>query len=173
MKAFLFDNRRGDAVESWAEAFRALDESQVLWLDLTDSTDDDQNAVFEATGIARDDPLPSGDIEKKPRLRQQDGYLHVRAVAVSGKQRDASNESVVIDCFVGANWIVTVQTAGVEALVDFREIAVGEGEIGILDAPSFLSALLEWVVTSYLRAFDEIEATLEEFRRGRPHEPEQ
>ena len=28
---------------------------------------------------------------------------------------------------------------------------------------SFLSALLEWVVTSYLRAFDQIEATLEEF----------
>ncbi len=162
MKAFLFDNRRGDAVESWAESFRALDESQVLWLDLTDSTEDEQHAVFEATGIDRDGPLCGGDVDKKPRLKQQDGYLHVRVVAVSGKERD-SNESVVIDCFVGANWIVTVQAAGVEALDDFQEIAVGEGEIGILDAPSFLSALLEWVVTSYLRAFDEIEATLEEF----------
>ena len=163
MRAFLFDKRRGDEVESWAESFRALNESQMLWLDLTDSTEDDENAVFEATGIARDDALRDFDGAKKPRLKQQDGYLHVRAVAVSGKETDASNESVIIDCFVGTNWIVTVQAAGVAALDDFREIAVGEGEIGILDAPSFLSALLEWVVTSYLRAFDEIEATLEEF----------
>jgi Mg2+ and Co2+ transporter CorA len=31
----------------------------------------------------------------------------------------------------------------------------------MLDAPSFLTTLLEWVVTSYLRAFDEIEETLD------------
>jgi len=33
----------------------------------------------------------------------------------------------------------------------------------MLDAPSFLSTVLEWVVTSYLRAFDEIEESLDEF----------
>jgi magnesium transporter len=46
---------------------------------------------------------------------------------------------------------------------EFRETASGEGEIGRLDAPSFLANLLEWVVGSYLRAFDEIEAGLEKF----------
>jgi hypothetical protein len=46
---------------------------------------------------------------------------------------------------------------------EFRETASGEGELGTLDAPSFLADLLEWVVSSYLRAFDEIEAELENF----------
>ena len=42
-------------------------------------------------------------------------------------------------------------------LDDFCEIVTGEGQVWVLDAPSFLSTLLEWVVTSYLRAFDEVE----------------
>ncbi len=46
---------------------------------------------------------------------------------------------------------------------DFRERVEGGGEIGILDAPSFLAVLLGWVVTSYLQAFDRIETELEEF----------
>ena len=46
---------------------------------------------------------------------------------------------------------------------EFRETAAGEGELGTLDAQSFLATLLEWVVNSYLRAFDEIEAELENF----------
>ena len=46
---------------------------------------------------------------------------------------------------------------------DFRTLAEGGGELGALDAPSFLATLLEWVVTSYSRAFDEIESTLENF----------
>jgi len=39
----------------------------------------------------------------------------------------------------------------------------GRGEVGLLDAPSFLSTVLEWVVTSYLHAFDEVEESLDEF----------
>jgi magnesium transporter len=76
---------------------------------------------------------------------------------------DPRSETVVIDCAVGPNWIFTAHNGGVAALDDFRAVADGEGAIGSLDAPSFLAALLEWVVTSYLRAFDEIEAELEDF----------
>ena len=59
--------------------------------------------------------------------------------------------------------MLTAHTADIAALDDFREVAEGKGEIGLLDAPSFLSTVLEWVVTSYLRAFDEIEESLDEF----------
>lgn len=163
VKAYLFDRREGEEVESWAESFRALNKSQVLWLDLTDSSEGERREVSEVVGIGIEDRSRRGDSMKTPRLMQQDGYLHVSAVAVSDEERDSAHEAVVVDCFVGPNWVITVQDAGVAALDDFREIVCGDGEIGILDAPSFLSALLEWVVTSYLRAFDQIEATLEEF----------
>ena len=101
--------------------------------------------------------------EGKAGLSQEDGYLAVTAVAVSDDESDIENERVVIDCFVGPNWLLTAHSAEVAVIDEFRETASGEGELGTLDAPSFLSALLEWVVGSYLRAFDEIEAELEKF----------
>jgi magnesium transporter len=50
------------------------------------------------------------------------------------------------------------------ALIDeFRERTEGQGEVGVLDAPTFLASLLGSVITSYQRAFDKIEMNLEEF----------
>jgi Mg2+ and Co2+ transporter CorA len=44
----------------------------------------------------------------------------------------------------------------------FRERAEGGGEVGALDAPSVVAAILEWVVTGYFRAFETVESELEE-----------
>ncbi len=68
-----------------------------------------------------------------------------------------------IDCFVGENWVVTAHAGDVAVIDDFRTLADGESELGFLDSPSFLATLLGWVVTSYSRAFDEVESTLEKF----------
>jgi magnesium transporter len=160
--AFLFDERRGTEVESWTDSLRDLSEDQVLWLDLADPNDDEKREIGELLKLGEAGPSGLGNPDGKPRLEQHEGYLRLTAVAVSDKELDPTLERVVVDCFVGGNWVLTAHNAGVAALEDFRDIVSGEGEIGILDAPSFLSALLEWVVTSYLRAFDEIEATLEE-----------
>jgi len=47
-------------------------------------------------------------------------------------------------------------------LEEFRDRAEGEGQVGALDSPSFVAAILEWVVASYLRAFEAVEDELEE-----------
>ena len=39
---------------------------------------------------------------------------------------------------------------------------VRRGQVGALDSPSFVAAVCEWVVTSYFRAFEEVESELEE-----------
>jgi Mg2+ and Co2+ transporter CorA len=59
--------------------------------------------------------------------------------------------------------VLTVHSERVGVLDDFEELVAGEGQIGILDAPTFLAEILEWVVASYRRAFDEIEEELEKF----------
>jgi Mg2+ and Co2+ transporter CorA len=161
--ALLFDNRRGEEVRSWAEALEGLREDQVLWLDLANSGDDETREIVDALSLDESSLSRLKQAERQPGLEQRDGYLRLTAIAVSDKERDPTRERVVVDCFVGANWVLTAHDAGVAVLDDFRDIVSGEGEIGVLDAPSFLAALLEWVVTSYLRAFDEIEETLEEF----------
>ena len=51
----------------------------------------------------------------------------------------------------------------VEVLDEFRERACGSGETGKLDGLGLLANLLEWVLNSYLEAFEEIEVALEEF----------
>ena len=57
---------------------------------------------------------------------------------------------------------MTSHEAEIEVLEEFREHAEGGGQVGALDSPSFVAAAVEWVVTSYFRAFEEIEGELEE-----------
>jgi magnesium transporter len=50
----------------------------------------------------------------------------------------------------------------IKVLEEFRERAEGGGQVGALDSPSFVAAVVDWVVTSYFRAFEEVESELEE-----------
>jgi magnesium transporter len=163
LTAYLFDQRQGKKVDAWAEAFRSLSKNEVLWLDLADPSEDEASEVCEVIGVGDAGDSRLVDPRSKPALEQHEGYLRVTAVAVSDEESDAEHESVVVQCCVGSNWVLTSHTAEIGVLEDFREIALGEGELGALDSPSFLSALMEWVVTSYLRAFEAIEEKLEEF----------
>jgi Mg2+ and Co2+ transporter CorA len=66
------------------------------------------------------------------------------------------------ECVLGPNWVVTAHEAEIEVLEEFRERAEGGGQVGALDSPSFVAAVVEWVVTSYFRAFEAVESELEE-----------
>ncbi len=86
--------------------------------------------------------------------------LHVTLYAAGGE--GAEPDLVPVECVLGRNWIVTAQGEKVEVLKEFRERAEGGGQVGALDAPSFVAAIVEWVVTSYFRAFEAVESELEE-----------
>ena len=160
--AFLFDRRQGEPVENWAESIHRLSRNQVLWIDLIDASEDETAEVLDALDFGDAGDLKLGDPERKPAIEQHEGHLRVTAVAISDAKHDAARDRIVIDCFVGSNWLLTARSAKIAVLDDFRAAAEGKGEFGLLDAPSFLSTLLEWVIASYLRAFDEIEETLDE-----------
>jgi magnesium transporter len=133
----------------------------MLWLDLQDSSEKEESKVREALHLSGEDSFAEAD--ENPSLEQCDSYLRVDAVAVSDASGNSSAETVALSCFIGENWILTVHASELGVVNDFRERAEGGGEIGILDAPSFLEVLLGRVVTSYLQAFDKLEADLEEF----------
>jgi magnesium transporter len=163
LKAYLFDRRQGRSVDDWAKALQDLNKNQILWVDLMEPSADEAAGVLDALHLGDAGGLRLGDPEGKPGIEQHEGHLRVTAVAVSDSERDPARERIVVDCFLGSNWVLTAHSTDIAALDDFRGVAEGKGEIGLLDAPSFLTALLEWVVTSYLRAFDEIEETLDKF----------
>jgi magnesium transporter len=163
LSAYLFDQRQGRKIDGWSEVLGDLGESQVLWVDLLEPSSEDKREVGEALDL---DLLESGRLggeeDAQADLDQGRDYLRVTVFAAGGQETDPS-ETAAVDCYVGENWVVTVHTVELAVIEDFRRYAEGDGELGILDAPSFLSQLLEWVVTSYLRAFDRIEVDLEEF----------
>ena len=161
LTAYLFDRKHGTKVETWTESLRGLSKDELLWVDLTAPSEEEARQVTEAFGLGSGVNLDAS--ERKASLAQEAGYLEVTAVAVSDAEPDVENERVVLECFVGPNWLLTAHNAAIAVIEEFRETASGEGELGALDAPSFLANLLEWVVASYLRAFDEIEAELEKF----------
>ena len=163
VQAYLFDKRRGESVEDWAGSLQGLSKSQVLWIDLQDASQEQAAEVLETLELGDVGELRLGDPEQTPAVEQHEDHLRVTAVAVSDTERDPDRERIVVDCFLGSNWVLTAHTADIAALDEFRRVAEGQGEIGLLDGPSFLSTVLEWVVTSYLHAFDEIEESLDEF----------
>ena len=162
LTAYLFDERRGKAVENWPSEIGHLGENQLLWIDLVDPTGEDERAVRDGLELG-DVKFRAIDGGAQPELELAEAHIRVTAVAVSEDEKDPDREAVVTDCLIGENWLLTRHSTKIAVIEDFRDRAEGAGELGALDAPSFLATLLEWVVTSYTRAFSEIETTLEEF----------
>ncbi len=162
LAAYLFDERRGKVIEDWTDVVGHLDENQVLWVDLVDPSDDEERVARDGFELG-EAKLRTPDEGAKPELELAEDHIRVTAVAVSDEEKDPAREAVVIDCLIGTNWVLTSHISDIAVIEDFRTRAEGAGELGALDAPSFLATLLEWVVASYSRAFSEIESTLEEF----------
>jgi magnesium transporter len=162
LRAYLFDQRQGKKIDAWADVLNGLEDRQVLWVDLLEPSAEEEHEVESSLGV---EGLEAGRLRERgvrPAIDQGDDYLRVTALPVRDGEADEL-ETAALDCFVGKNWVLTAHASELAEMEDFRERAEGAGEIGILDAPSFLAELLNWVVTSYLRAFDKIEVDLEEF----------
>jgi magnesium transporter len=163
LTAYLFDKRRGKEIREWRDGIAGLSKNQVLWVDLLDPAEDEVQAIREAFGLSDSDRLRLDDPDARAELEQGETRIRVTSIAVSTAEQDAKRETAVIDCFIGENWVVSAHRREIAVIDDFRTLAEGGSELGILDAPSFLATLFEWVVTSYSRAFDEVESQLEEF----------
>jgi magnesium transporter len=160
LTVFVFDERESKQVEDWRAELERLADDELLWFALRAPTEEEVAALQEA--------LELGD-ENAHRLLEQPGRasmadagqrLHVTLYAAGGE----GDEPVLVpvECVLGPNWIVTAQRETVEVLEEFRERAEGGGRVGALDAPSFVAAIVEWVVAGYFRAFEAVESELEE-----------
>ena len=134
----------------------SLGQDALLWVDLAHA---DEHEIAEAIDV-----LGIGD-ETRERLRSpaeradvhdQPTQLHVTVLAPGSR-----DEMIQVDCVAGELWLLTLHSGPVEAIAHFRDRVTGRGELGTLDAPTFLADLLEWVLGGYVRAFESIEDDLE------------
>lgn len=154
--AVLFDEGRGRQVDEWRSLASHLDDDHVLWLDVVEPTRQDDQTIAEAFGITA--PELSDRNDDRPSLRIAES--HSRVVALAAPRAEDEDPQLLV-CLVGRSWVVTAHAEPVEAMRRFHELVEGVGEIGRLDAPSFLADALEWVVATYARAFSDIEEKLE------------
>ena len=158
---FVFDEQDSRREKDLPQALKGLHDNAMVWVALRDPTEKEVAAVQEAlesrrragTQIAR-------AAEPSVRWWMHGEHMHVTLYVASSEQ----GEPVLrpLECVLGSNWVVTAHEAEIEVLEEFRERAEGGSRAGALDSPSFVAAAVEWVVTSYFRAFEEIEEELEE-----------
>ena len=161
MQTLLFQRDQVEEVSDWPPDIHGLGRSSIMWIDLDEPLDGRAQDLAEALDLTRDTRDRLADDVGSPYLRDYESYLHVTALAPS--RSTGQVELVKVDCLVSRSWVVTMHEGSVAVLDDFRERACGPGETGRLDGLELLANLLEWVLNSYLDAFEEIEVALEEF----------
>jgi magnesium transporter len=160
LTVFLFDERESEQVEDWRAALKSLAGDQLLWLALRDPTEDEVASLQEALELGDENAQRLLEPPSRASLADAGERMHVTLYAAGIEE----GEPVLapIECALGQNWIVTAHHGKVEVLEEFRERAEGGGQVGALDAPSVVAAILEWVVAGYFRAFEAVESELEE-----------
>src|SRR5437867_3755782 len=141
--------------------FGSLRRSSILWVDVREPDGPDSDELVEALGLTRESREQLADGVQRPYLTDYDSYIQVRALAPS--HQDDPGSLARVDCLVSPSWVVTVHDGPLLVLDDFRERACGSGDTGRLDGLELLANLLEWVLNSYLEAFEAVELTLERF----------
>jgi magnesium transporter len=97
----------------------------------------------------------------RPRLEERERYLFVRVLSVNTIEDDVRTEK--IDCLVGENWIVTVHDAPLQTLELFDDtVRRTDSVFGRLSSRAFLASLLDWQLTTYLRALERFEESVDD-----------
>ena len=160
LTVFVFDERESRREEDLRASLDRLGENALLWLALRDPTDEEVATVQEVFEFSDEQAHRLREPPNRASLLDSGEHMHVTLHVASGEGGDPVLRPV--ECVLGPNWVVTAHEAEIEVLEEFRERAEGGGQVGALDSPSFVAAVVDWVVTSYFRAFEEVETELEE-----------
>ena len=158
-QAILFDGDQVERLANLADRPRRLRGSMLVWVDVGREPGETR-VVAEAFGIDEQTRELLARSGKEAHFQDHRAYIHLSTFAPS---EDADGELIALECVVARNWVVTAHDEPIRVLDEFSERASGSGNTGSLDGPTFLAALLEWVLGSYSEAFERIEERLEKF----------
>jgi magnesium transporter len=160
MSAIVFNRDKVDQLDAISDRPRRLRGSMLLWIDVHDGSEYDANQVADALQLDDQTRACLADPSGRACFEDHGRYIHITTYA---PREDDEGEPHALECVVGENWVVTAHDRPIPVLDDFASRVSGSGDTGSLDGPSFLAALLEWVLGSYSAAFERIEQRLEEF----------
>ena len=157
LRLTLFDGERTKVLDDLDGMSRKLGRSSLLWIDAGVPSEDEARWIAEALEL--DDEAVAGLVSDGRTTRFRDGG-HFVVVTLEAPEAEKVDSVVEVTCLVGKHWVVTSHARPIAVLDEFAELAEGSGRVGELDGPSFLAALVAWVLKSYDTAFDELEEEL-------------
>jgi magnesium transporter len=160
MSAILFDRDQVDHLEELSQRPGRLRGSKLLWVDLHDGAELGADQVADELDLDDETRHCLATPNEKACFKDYGRYIHLTTYA---PHEDDEGELHALECVVGQNWVVTAHDRPIPVLDEFADRVSGSGDTGSLDGPSFLAALLEWVLGAYTAAFERIEQRLEDF----------
>ena len=159
-QSILFERDQVERLAALEDRPKRLRGDKLLWVDIDQNSPDDAERVGEEFELDSGTRRHLAEPNERAIFSDHGRYLHVTAYAPKGED---DPDLVVLECVVGENWVITAHKEPIPVLEEFASRASGSGDTGSLDGPTFLAALLEWVLGSYSAAFERIEHRLEEF----------
>lgn len=159
LTTFVFDKQESRREVDLRASLDRLADNALLWIALRDPTEEELATVQEVFELSDEQARRLSEQPRRASLLDSGEHMHLTLYVASGEGGDPVLRP--LECVLGPNWVVTAHEAEIEVLEEFRERAEGGGQVGALDSPSFVAAIVDWVVTSYVRAFEQIERELE------------
>ncbi len=135
-----------------------LGRNKMLWADVDLEVAEGLSRLWETLEI---ESLIAdlGKLEEGPALVQHNGILQL---AVTVMQSDRDLEPMTLHCLVGPNWVVTLHKGELDLVDEFNKPFHGETRLGDLDGPAFLSLVLDWQLSGYLKIIEGVQGDIDQ-----------
>jgi magnesium transporter len=162
VRGYLYDADGHDQQIEIGDTLPPLSPRQLLWIDVGGGGPE----VLEHLSRILDLPSPMRDVLKsraaRAQLSKSDGYIHVGLPSLHFT--GAEEWRPAWTRFVWSSQILlTVHANEVDALEGFRAQDRGETQIGALTGGVLAAALLDWHLSSYFRAVEALERSVDRF----------
>jgi magnesium/cobalt transport protein CorA len=135
-------------------SIEAVDDDQLLWIDLDQPDADELETVRRALRLPDDTWKAVMAEPTKADAFNRDAAVEVVLLALAS---DLTESPLPLQVIVGDGWIVTRHADPMPFLDERRERVMDQREVGLLTPFDFLASILDWHVDSFFAAAEEFE----------------
>lgn len=173
VRATLYGGQERDReVKLDAKLAKSLTKSKLLWVDVDQVQDGELEEVASTLKLS-DEAMRA--VSRRGSLAEMQRFpdcIRLRVIAVQpsddgqrhgGRTRmdSAAIDTAAIDIVAAPNVVVTAHDGSVAAFEAFTDALHGDTQLGTLDAGSFMAALIDQVLASYLTEVEDIEKRID------------
>ncbi len=127
-----------------------MPDDELLWVDATDPTSDDCDAIARALDVGPAITAVLSDMPASPSATVLEGGVASVGVLAPGARPDASHP-IGLRIVMGDGWVVTGHRQSIGFLDEHLEQIRDERQVGLLTEAQLLAAILDWLIDAFFR----------------------